>query len=265
MPEINAIDEIKTHLALLESKFNHANDKLWHKNPATVISILALIFSFGTTAFSAYNSHQEDIRANRRDVRAVLQRLSKLPIENYELMQKNKGTGPGEALSGMINQENILLATQAAELIDRYPTSFESTEYYAIAVALANSNIMSKVPSFFERAMELANTSNDLNVAARFYGAYLYSKGDYTEGKRRYSEALNVWDKFPERNSYVVNSTDLLTLMYWSQSEFSAGNKQVAQEKLADARKKLAMLTPGPMTDSLKNQIDFTSHSVDGI
>ena len=237
--------------------------EVWYKKPATLISILALTLSLGTTAFSAYNSHQEDVRANRRDVRAVLQRLSKLPIENYELLQKNKGTGQGEALSGMINQENLLLASQAAELIDRYPNSFTSTEYYAVAYALGNSNMVSKVPAFFVRAMESATASLDFNAAARSYAGYLYSKGDFTEGRRLYNEALNVWNKFPERNSYVVTSTDLLTFLYWSQAEYASGNKGSAQEKLAEARKRLATLTPGPQTETFKSQIDYTARFVE--
>lgn len=255
--------ELRAEIERLDQKITAANAGPWYKKPATVISILALVFSFGTTVFSAHNSHQEDIRANRRDARAVLQRLSKLPIENYDLLQKYKGTGQGEALSGMVNQENILLATQAAELIERYPGAFTSTEYFAVAFALASSNIIGKVPGLFQRAMELATTSNDYSVAARAYGAYLYSKTEYAEGRRFYGEALHVWKRFPEKNAYVVNSTDLMTSMYWSQAEWAAGNRQAAQERLAEARRKLSMLPPGPMTESLKNQIEYTGRFVD--
>jgi hypothetical protein len=91
----------------------------------------------------------------------------------------------------------------------------------------------------------------------------VYSKGDFTEGRRLYNEALNVWNTFPERNTYVVTSTDLLTYLFWSQSEYAAGNKREAQEKLADARKKLAALTLGPQTDIFKSQIDYTARFVD--
>jgi hypothetical protein len=229
----------------------------WYKKPPTLISILALCFSFGTTAFSAYNSHQEDIRSNRRDVRAILQRLSKLPIENFEWMQKIKGTGQGEALSGMLNQENILLSTQAAELIDRYPDSFTSTEYFAVAFSLASSNIMGKVPAMYRRAMDSATTSNDFNVAARAFAVHVARKGQREEGKRLFEEAMRVWEKFPEPNTYLVNSFDLVTLLYWGQAEFAAGNRAEAQAHIAEARRKLGAMPPGPYTDGLKSQLDF--------
>jgi hypothetical protein len=256
----------KSDLELLREEveiLKKGGDEFWLRKPSNVISILALLFSFGTTIFSAYNSHLEDIRANRREVRALLERLSKIPIENYEFLQRNKDSGQGQALSGMINQENILLATQAAELIDRYPASFTSTEYYAVAYALSASNINGKVPSLFQRAIEAATTSNDYNVAARVYGGYLYSKGEYTEGRRLFADSLNAWSKFPERNAYVVNSTDLLTYMYWGQAEFAAGNRQEAKDKLSEARKKLSMLPGGPMTESLRSQIEYTAKFIE--
>lgn len=230
----------------------------WYTKPSILISVIALLFSFGTTIVSYVNSHNEDIRANHREAMALIQRITKLPIENFELMQKNKGSGPGEALSSMINQENILLATQAANLLRRYPDTFSSTEFYAIASALANSNIVDRVPFLFESAIEKAETSNDYCVAARSYAYYLYSKGDYTEGKRFYEMSLGVWNKFPERNMYFVNSTDLLTFMYWSQAELMANNVKDAEKQLSQAKEKLSKLPSGPLTESFANQIEYT-------
>jgi hypothetical protein len=258
-----ATDETKQPEVNTTSADKPEDDERWKKTAPIVISLLALCFSLGTTAVSAYNSHQEDIRSNRRDVRAILQRLSKLPIENFEWMQKIKGTGQGEALSGMLNQENILLSTQAAELIDRYPDSFTSTEYFAVAFSLASSNIIGKVPAMYRRAMDSATTSNDFNVAARAFAGYMYSKGQREEGKRLFEEAMRVWDKFPEPNAYLVNSFDLVTLLYWGQAEFAAGNRAEAKAHVADARKRLGAMPPGPYTDGLKSQLDFGAKYID--
>jgi len=259
------IDDVRTEVVALKARLDSRDDGPWYKKPSVVISLLALIFSFGTTVFSAYNSYQDEIRANRLDVRTILQRLSKLPLENYELLQKYKGQGQAEALSGMINQENILLATQAVQLLHRFPNSFTSTEFYAVGYALSQSNIMGEVPKLYQRAMDLATTSNDYLVAARAYGGYQYGRGEYTEGKRLYNEALSVWNKFPERNTFIVNSSDVITLINWSGSDFMVGNKVEARERLVDARKRWAVIAPisGPMIDTLKNQIDYIARYVD--
>jgi len=230
----------------------------WYTKPSNLISVIALLFSFGTTIVSYINSHDEDIRANHREAMALIQRVTRLPSENFELIQKYKDSGPGQSLSGMINQENILLATQAANLVKKYPDTFSSTEFFAIASALATSNIVDKVPYLFKTAIEKAETSNDYNVATRSYAYFLYSKGDYTEGRKYYEMALGVWNKFPERNMYIVNSTDLVTLMYWSQAELAAKNVKEAEKLIVQAKDKLAQLSPGPMTQSLSMQVNYT-------
>jgi len=230
----------------------------WYKKPSNLISVIALLFSFGTTIVSYINSHNEDIRANHREAMALIQRITKLPSENFELMQKYKDSGPGQSLSGMISQENVLLATQATNLVKRYPDTFSATEFFAIATALANSNIVDKVPYLFKTAIEKAETSNEYNSATRSYAFFLYSKGDYTEGKKYYEMALSVWYKFPERNMYIVNSTDLTTLMYWSQAELMANNVKEAEKLIAQAKDKLAQLFPSPSTTSLAMQVDYT-------
>ncbi len=235
----------------------------WYTKPSNLIATFALLFSFGTTVASFYNSYLEDIRENRREARALIQRMTKLPIENYDLLQKHKGSGPGEALSGMINQENILLATQASELLERYPDSFSSTEYFAVAFALVSSNIVDKAPFLYEQAIDKANTSNDYNVAARAYAGFLYTKGDYSEGKKYFELALDVWNRFPERNLYVINSYDLVTLMYWSQAELVANNIAEARKQLGRAKEKLSQLPPGPMTQSLSNQIGSAESAIE--
>ena len=236
----------------------------WYKKPSNLIALVAFLFSFGTTIVSYVSAYNQDVAANHREATALIQRISKLPIDAFELMEKYKGSGPGEQLSGMINQENILLATQAANLIQRYPNTFSSTEYFAVAVALATSNIVDKVPYLFEQAIKRSESSNDYNASARAYAALLYSKGDREKGKRFYEMALSVWDKFPEQNSYFVDSTDLVTLMYWSQAEYGAQNLVEARRHIAQAKKKLATLPPGPMTQSLANQIKYVNAFIEG-
>lgn len=164
----------------------------WYSKPSNLISVFALIFSFGTTIASAYNGYLEDIRDNRREARKLIQRTTKIPIENYELLQRYKGSGPGTALSRLMNQVNKLLAIQASELIARYPESFSSTEYFNVADALAASNIIDKVPFHYQQAIARAKFSNDYTVAARAYAGFLYAEGDLSEGEEYYNLALRV-------------------------------------------------------------------------
>lgn len=200
-------------------------------------------------------AYEEGVRANRREARELIQRVTKLPIENFELMQRNEGSAFGEALSGMINQENILLASQAVELIKRYPDSFSSTEYFAVALALSQSNIKDNVPYLFENAVKRAKNYNDYNASTRAYAIYQFTQGDYLEGRKLFEMALAVWNKYPEKNPFVVNSVDLVTLMYWSNAELSINNYSEATDLIKRANDSLTKLPPDPITASLARQI----------
>lgn len=112
----------------------------WYKTVPTIISLLALLFSFGTTYFSYSHTKAQDIQTLKSELRTMLQRLALLPKENFELTKKYTNDPATVAfLSGYINQENALLAQQAAEIAKNLPIDrVSATEYYAIALAFQN-------------------------------------------------------------------------------------------------------------------------------
>lgn len=254
MDDQEKYDILKKEVDTLQIQLSK-DQKPWYQNLSIIISIIALVFSFGTTGVSYYRSHVEDVRANRKEVRELIQRITKLPIENFELMQKNKGSVLGESLSGMINEENIILASQAYELIKRYPGSFTSSEYFSIAHALSQSNIMDDVPFLLEEAIKRAKNYNEYNVSTRAYAWYFFLQGIPSEGRKYYEMALSVWDKFPEKNQYIIHSVDLLTLRYWSLAEASINNFPEAANLITRAKDCLKKLPHGPNTESLGRQI----------
>lgn len=198
MDDNERYDIIKKEIDTLQIQLAQVK-KAWYTQPSVLISLTALLFSFGTTIVAYINSYNEAVMANHREAMTIIQRLTKLPSENFDLLQKYKDSGAGQSLSGMINQENILLATQAANLVNKHPESFTSTEFFAIATALSNSNITEIVPYLFNTAIEKSTSGNDYNVSTRAYAIYLYSKGEYKNGDLYFKKAMNVWEKFPEK------------------------------------------------------------------
>ena len=84
--------------------------KPWYKQASTLIAILAVAFSFGTTFVSYYRTAQLDKHAAQVELRSLMQRIVALPRENFEVLQKHK-THPLEAnqMAGFINNENLVL------------------------------------------------------------------------------------------------------------------------------------------------------------
>jgi len=229
-----------------------------------ITAIIAVIFSLGTTIVSAYNSHKLDVRENRREARELMQRLNKLPIENFELLEKYKYSASGQALSGLIISENVLLAIQASELIERYPSSFNSVEYFTVASALASSNIDTKVQPFYLTAIEKADTSIHFVSSSIAYAEYLYSKGKNSEAARHFQNSLDTWEKFPEDNKIFINTMNTQTCLRWAGVLSIFESREAAKQKLDLAESYLKLV---PDLDSrnkqLKNQFDALSKMLD--
>jgi predicted negative regulator of RcsB-dependent stress response len=116
------------------------HERPWFRRSSVVISVLALLFSLGTTGVSYWHTHQQDIHDARSELRTLIQRLNHLPIEDLEYSRKyeNEPKIYGR-LSGLLNSENAVIAKQAADVIDRIPSNVSATEYSAVANALIQS------------------------------------------------------------------------------------------------------------------------------
>ena len=84
--------------------------------------IAALLFSGVTTWYSERRIHEQDIHGARQELSQLIQRLGALPKEHLELRETYaKDAAARAALSGLLSQENDLLAKRAAEIIDPLP------------------------------------------------------------------------------------------------------------------------------------------------
>jgi tetratricopeptide (TPR) repeat protein len=228
----------------------------WIAKPSNLLSVLALLFSFSTTLFSLWKAHQAEVATNRAEVRQLIQRITRLPIENFELIAKYQGNIQGQQLSSMIVQEQLLLANQSAEKINKYPNTFTSTEYFAVAGALATVNSPTYVGPFLQRAIELATTANDFVVASRSYGHYLFTQGKVQEGRAYYSKALvEVWSKFPGSDPSYRLGLQVQTSLNLANSELIVGNKRDAMRAVSDAKSFIDEMTIPQAKDYWFNQL----------
>jgi tetratricopeptide (TPR) repeat protein len=254
MDETEKYEILKKEVDSLQIQLS-ADKKPFFKNPSTIIAIVALIFSFGTTVISYVKSYQEEIRANRREARELIQRLSRLPIESFELTKKHEGSPQGASLNRLVNQENVLLATQAVELIKRYPDSFSSNEFFSVASAFFQSNLKDNIPYLLNNAIKRARNYNDYNVSTRALASLYYSQSDFTEGRKLYEKAMAVWDIYPESNHSIVTYTNVDTLMFWSDAELSIYNFSAARDLIERAKNYLQELPPSHFSANLEIQV----------
>lgn len=247
----------------------HGQRTPWYKSISTVLSIVALLFSFGTTLVSYKRTQSQDIQSARVELRGLLQRLASLPRENIEITKKYEKIDPSAVASigGFINQENSLLARQAAEIAKKLPPeSVSATEYYAIGVALLNAYNVDGAKELFTKAIDISTDLNDRVGALRMRANLLFITGQPDAGRVDYQRALNVFSDYSKAsyNEYTKKSTHIWTELGWAYSEANTGSRDVALQHVANAENNLSGLITSPGVEQLKNQISQAKAMIAG-
>ena len=242
--------------------------KPWFKNVSTLLSIIALLFSFGTTFVSYRRTENQDVEGTRQELRGLLQRLAALPKENVDIRIKYANDpGSMNIVGGLINQENELLARQAAELTNKLPVNLvSSTEYYAIALALQNSYDLSGAESFLKKSADKAKVLKDFNTeiaAIRTTANLQFMRGRPESGRVGYQTALNIFSEYPGYDPFTKSSTNIATELAWAYSEANIGSHSLAKQHLDNATTLLNTLPNGPGTAVLAAQVKQATLQLD--
>lgn len=237
--------------------------KPWYQNMSTVLAVVALLFSFGTTYVSYRRTALQDVLSTRQDLRGLLQRLAALPKENVEIQKTYSGDAivMGQ-ISGLINQENSFLARQAAELAKRLPDEMLTAgEYHAIAVALQNAYDLKGAAEFIRSSIRAADIARDFNTeisAVRVMANLLFIQGHPESGRVEYQKALDIFSKYPDYDPFTRSATHIWTELSWAISEANAGYFPLAKQHVGNAEGHLAGLPPSPGVERLNDQISQT-------
>jgi hypothetical protein len=225
---------------------------------STIISVTALVFSFGTTFVSYRRTKTQDIQAARQELRGILQRLNAIPRELLDTSKKYFSDDSTIAsFSRMYNQENTLLVRQAAEIARRLPKNMVSaTEYYEIALAQANAYNLVEAKEFVNLAIQTANSLNDELAALRVSAGLDFASGQPQAGRVIYQQALNIFAKYPGFDEFTKASTQANTEQFWGVSEAGLGDFSNGLQHLDAAQKYLDHLPFSPGRESLLTQIE---------
>jgi hypothetical protein len=231
--------------------------KPWYRNVSTLIAVLALLFSFGTTYVSYRRTEAQDVQSTRQELRGLLQRLAALPKENLELAKRYKDDPGAVNFAGsLISQEITLLSRQAAELAKKLPKgTVSATEYYAIGVGFQTTYNFKSEKEFLDLSIENAKDFNDEIAALRTSANLEFIGGHPEAGRVEYQKALNIFAKYQGYDTYTINSTDIWTELSWASSEAGIGKGMLADQHVANAEAALANLLPSPGSQMLRSQI----------
>jgi hypothetical protein len=230
--------------------------KPWYKNASTMISVTALLFSFSTTYVSYSRAAAQDVHSTRQELRSLLQRLAALPKENVEIAKKYADDPAAmNMVSGFINQENSLLARQAAELARRLPENTVSgAEYYSVAMALQNAYDLAAASEFLGYAISATTDFNTEIAALRMSANLQFIQGHPEAGRVEYQRALGIFSKYPGYDPFTRVSTNVWTELGWAIAEATSGSPLV-RHHVENAELLLNGLPRSPGADMLRAQI----------
>jgi tetratricopeptide (TPR) repeat protein len=238
------LDTIKGEVDALQTGFAEKRQP-WYRQASVLIAVAALALSFTTTFYSEQRTREQDVRTARVELSQLIQRLTALPKENFELRQKYS-TNPFAVttLSGSLNSENIVLAKRAAEIIETLPSEkVSAVECYAVAQALNLAGLYDRTIRLLERGLRVADDATDLSTLLRTYGQLLFATNDLAGARAKYEEALHVFERFPTRVSHFVESSYAFTELTWAGSELGARQCPEANLHLLRAARRIARLS----------------------
>jgi hypothetical protein len=213
----------------------------WYRDAASIVAVLALLFSFGTTIVSYQRASQDDVHAAEIELRALLSRLSAIPAELTE-NAKTYADDPGAvaSLTSVLTQEQILLAKQAAQVLVGIPQErVTAAQYLLVANVLITNSIDQEGLRLLDSAIAVARDVNDFVSGVRVKAYRVFQLDRVDEGRDLYQQALGVWNRrgFETQDARFREYTDLQTRVGWAQAELSVGNCAEAQAQIDEARK----------------------------
>lgn len=249
------IDLMKREIDALQIAIT-GQSKPWYGSISTILSVIALLFSFGTTYVSYSRTSAQDVQSTRQDLRSLLQRLAALPKENVDIGKRYADDPASRGLiSGFINQENTLLARQAAELARRLPEhTVSGAEYYAVAVALQSAYDMQGATEFLKFAVEAKPDFNTEISSLRMAANLQFIQGHPEAGRVEYQRALDIFSKYPDFDPFTKISTNVQTELSWAFSEANSNALPLANQHVNTAESLFNGLPRNPGVDALRAQ-----------
>jgi hypothetical protein len=238
--------------------------KPWYRQIPVLVSLIvsigALSFSFWTNYKAEDRLDREEEHATRVELRELIQRLQALPKENFDLFRTYNDDPSGQsALSALLNTENLVLTSQAAELIEELDGDVTATEYYATAQGFYLSDRPAEATKLVEAGLRVAKDPVNEVALLRQDATIRFASGDPEGGRSRWQQAVDVFAKYPDEPQLLVAVTQTYTEIGWAEAELGQGECGAALEHITAAGGHLSGL---PATHPLIAQKNYAETAI---
>jgi hypothetical protein len=218
----NRIDTIKQEVDALQIEIG-PKGRPWKRLEVLVpiiVSLAALVFTIVSSSAAETRITRQDQHAARAELRGIIQRLQALPKERFEISRAYASDAPAfNYLGGQITGEGILLAQQAAELIDQLEGEVGAQEYAATAFVLADAGQWSRAESLLNRGLSFAKDALSEATLLRQLGFGRFLVEDVEGGRAAFGQAVRIFEKYPDQNPLFIAATQAYTEASWARAE----------------------------------------------
>lgn len=210
----------------------------WYRQAPVLIAMGALVFSVLTTYYADRRANLQDAHNADVELRQLVREIAEVTTENNELVNRFGRNPQALLLASSLGRTNVLvLANEAAELVDEYPEQVSAAEYYAVGAALSTFSTSDRVFDYYERALTKAQETQDNQTylaVTRSLAIAHFGQGNVEQGRDVYERALIQEADGP------LNPNDRLqnpyTHLQWALSELSVGNCEAAIDQYTEAQ-----------------------------
>ncbi len=228
MSDIPTQEEAIRQLYLLFSKLKEEVDsqqvalariqRPWYKEGATLIAVLAFLFSLSTTVFSYIQTKQQHIHDLRTEVRATLLQFSELGIETLKSQERYRNNPQlagllGDKAGGVLG----LLAVRVSELAMEIPYYISVKEHLTIAQILFSADRPGLSKRHTVIALERSKIPRQRFEAMKLLAFYAQDSDDLSAMRSLYNKALGVAENMEP--PHISHWKRFLLLKEWSKRE----------------------------------------------
>jgi tetratricopeptide (TPR) repeat protein len=224
------VDVLEKQVADLRRERAQAS-RPWYRQPAVLISLGALLLIVVAIIFNYLQVRQNDEHNARIELRDLTQRLSQISAESINATQ----TSTNSVQSGLLQQENAMLARQAEEVINEIPDSVSSGEYILVAQALMSSNLNEDALNMVNKATGAIQDANEGSAAYSLKGQLLFNMGDPANGRQAFQQALDIFKRYPTTNTDYQTTTTVQNELAWTSAEYGIGQCAEAKKHIDHA------------------------------
>lgn len=251
---LNRIDTLDEEIQRINRKLE--DKKPWYTEVSSIVAVLALLFSFGTTIVSYNKAKDQEYIASRIELRSVMERLAEIPKRNIEMVEKYGKDNPivMAQLSAQLNTENLSLSNQADAIITRIENmpsgkgKILDVEYITVASALSTSLQQDKARRLLEKAYERSRDAATAAGALRSLATIALFYNEPNKARDYMKKARNIYEDDKYKNDPDINKlfTNTTTEIQWANMELMLNNCTESKKHLEEGIKlKNLIIQPG--------------------